>query len=63
MNFKKCSLEPTQEIQYLDIVVNAKAKTLFSPPENVAKNNESVSGIVKNTRNNPLLIYNSKFQH
>ena len=37
INFKKCVLEPTQEIQFLGIIVNSKTMTLSLSQEKVQK--------------------------
>ena len=37
INFKKCVLEPTQEIEFLGMIVNSKTMTLSLPQEKVQK--------------------------
>ena len=37
INFKKCVLEPTQEIEFLGMIVNSKTMTLTLPLEKVQK--------------------------
>ena len=37
INFKKFALEPTQEIEFLGMIVNSKTKTLSLPQEKVQK--------------------------
>ena len=37
ISFKKCGLEPNQEIQFLDMLVNSETMTLSLPQEKVQK--------------------------